>query len=74
MSYRRPYVRVLSEGAVLHHPSHGAQNSYGDLADVTPTVMDPDKGGDGHKVWRYGIAFPVPVGIPVAGGAQEVGP
>jgi CRISPR type III-A-associated RAMP protein Csm4 len=74
MSYRRPYVRVLSEGAVLHHPFHGAQHSYGDLADVTPTVMDPDKGGDGHKVWRYGIAFPVPVGIPADGGAQEVGP
>jgi CRISPR-associated protein Csm4 len=64
MSLRRPYVRVLGEGSVLHHPAAGARESYGDLADVTPEVMDPTKGGTDHKVWRYGIAFPVSVGIP----------
>lgn len=65
-SYRRPLVRMLGEGSVFHHPAAGAQVSYGDLADVTPDVMDPDQGAtSGHKVWRYGIAFPVPVGIPV---------
>jgi CRISPR-associated protein Csm4 len=65
MSFRRPLVRMLGEGSVLHHPKAEERGSYGDLADVTPEVMDPDKGGTGHKVWRYGIAFPVPVGIPV---------
>ncbi len=67
-SLRRPLVRMLGEGSVLHHPANGPQASYGDLADATPAVMDPDAlgaGGTGHKVWRYGIAFPVPVGVPV---------
>jgi CRISPR-associated protein Csm4 len=72
MSLRRPLVRVLGEGSVLHHPKAGERKSYGDLADVTPEVMDPDKGGTGHKVWRYGIAFPVPVGIPVPPETEEV--
>ncbi len=65
MSFRRPLVRMLGEGSVLHHPVAGARENYGDLADATPEVMDPAKGGTGHKVWRYGIAFPVPVGIPI---------
>lgn len=72
MSLRRPLVRVLGEGSVLHHPAAGARESYGGLADVTPAVMDPAKGGTGHKVWRYGIAFPVPVGIPVSQRGEEV--
>lgn len=72
MSYRRPLVRVLGEGSVLHHPATGARVSYGDLADVTPAVMDPEKGGRGHKVWRYGIGFPVPVGIPIPKEDEEV--
>jgi CRISPR-associated protein Csm4 len=72
MSFRRPLVRMLGEGSVLHHPADGVQESYGDLADVTPAVMDPAKGNPGHKVWRYGIAFPVPVGIPTQEGDEEV--
>jgi len=72
MSLRRPLVRVLGEGSVLHHPATGTRESYGDLADVTPEAMDPDKGGTGHKVWRYGIAFPVPVGIPIQQKHEEV--
>jgi len=72
MSLRRPLVRVLGEGSVLHHPAAGARGSYGDLADVTPAVMDSAQGGRGHKVWRYGIAFPVAVGIPVTPGVEEV--
>ena len=72
MSFRRPLVRMLGEGSVLHHPVAGARENYGDLADATPEVMDPAKGGTGHKVWRYGIAFPVPVGIPVSQRDEEV--
>ena len=72
MSYRRPLVRVLGEGSVLHHPATGVRESYGELADVTPAVMDPEKGGSGHKVWRYGIGFPVPVGIPIPQDDEEV--
>ena len=72
MSLRRPLVRVLGEGSVLHHPAAGARENYGDLADATPTIMYPTEGGSGHKVWRYGIAFPVPVGIPVSEDSQEV--
>jgi len=65
MSFRRPLVRMLGEGSVLHHPVAGARENYGDLADATPEVMDPAEGNTGHKVWRYGIAFPVPVDIPI---------
>jgi len=72
MSLRRPLVRMLGEGSVLHHPKEGERESYGDLADVTPKVMYPTAGGTGHKVWRYGIAFPVPVGIPVPEKGEEV--
>lgn len=72
MSFRRPLVRMLGEGSVLHHPAAGVQESYGDLADVTPAVMDPAEGNPGHKVWRYGIAFPVPVGTPIQEGDEEV--
>ena len=72
MSLRRPLVRVLGEGSVLHHPKTGPRESYGDLADVTPKVLDPAEGGTGHKVWRYGIAFPVPVGIPLPQEDEEV--
>lgn len=56
MSLQRPAVRMLGEGSVLHHPESGARPSYGDLADVTPEALTE------HRVWRYGIAFPVPVG------------
>lgn len=73
MSLRRPLVRVLGEGSVLHHPVDGARKSYGDLADVTPAVMNPgNEATGGHKVWRYGIAFPVPVGIPIPPETEEV--
>lgn len=56
MSLQRPAVRMLGEGSVLQHPGSGARASYGDLADVTPEALTE------HRVWRYGIAFPVPVG------------
>ncbi|MFN3763675.1 MAG: type III-A CRISPR-associated RAMP protein Csm4 [Anaerolineae bacterium] len=56
MSLQRPAVRMLGEGSVLHHPKDGTRASYGDLADVTPAALSK------HRVWRYGIAFPVPVG------------
>lgn len=69
MTLRRPMVRMLGEGSVLCHPADGPRPTYGDLADVTPAAMDPDKGGKGHKVWRYGIAFPVPVTM----AAEETG-
>jgi len=65
MSLRRPLVRMLGEGSVLHHPAAGMRKNYGDLADATPAIMDPAEGNTGHKVWRYGIGFPVPVGIPI---------
>lgn len=65
MSLRRPLVRLLGEGSVLHQSAAGARESYGGLADATPAAMDPAKGSAGHKVWRYGIAFPVPVGVPL---------
>jgi len=60
LNLRRRLVRLLGEGSVAHHVG---QASYGDLADVTPR----DETGQealGHKVWRYGIAFPVPIARP----------
>lgn len=64
LALRRRLVRLLSEGSVLCHTS---RTSYGDLVDVTP--LD-EKGNEAlsHKVWRYGLAFPVPVSVPLAEG------
>jgi len=55
MVLQRPAVRMLGEGSVLHHPEGRARPGYGDLADVTPGALTA------HRVWRYGIAFPVPI-------------
>jgi len=44
-------VRMLEEGSVI-----GWTGEAGDLADVTP------EGFDAHRVYRYGLAFPVAVG------------
>jgi CRISPR-associated protein Csm4 len=63
---RRRLVRLLGEGSVLHDVG-GA--SYGDLADVTPREGDEEMLS--HKVWRYGIAFPVPAARPVEKGEAE---
>jgi len=64
MNLRRRAVRVLGEGSILQHAGVAPQPSYGDLADVTPR---DEKGREvlGHKIWRYGIAFPVPVSVPL---------
>jgi CRISPR-associated protein Csm4 len=61
LNLRRRLVRLLAEGSVLRR-----QNlpSLGDLVDVTPRDAD-DKVALSHNVWRYGIAFPIPVaGLP----------
>ena len=50
---------------VLHDMDRG---SYGDLVDVGP-LGDVGEELLAHKVWRYGIAFPVPARIP--GGEEE---
>jgi CRISPR-associated protein Csm4 len=60
MHLRRRLVRLLGEGSVL---KGAGRPSYGDLADVTPRERDGDMLS--HKVWRYGIAFPVPAAAPV---------
>jgi CRISPR-associated protein Csm4 len=65
MYLRRRAVRLLGEGSVLQGVG---RPSCGDLADVTPRERDEDMLS--HKVWRYGIAFPVPAAVPVA---QEEG-
>jgi hypothetical protein len=51
---RRASVRMIAEGSVLCRPSQG--EPFGDLADVTPDAL-----GAGHRIYRYGLAFPVPV-------------
>jgi hypothetical protein len=56
---RRKMVRLLGEGAVLH--SLPGRASYGALADATPDIFDPARNARGHKVYRYGLAFPVGV-------------
>lgn len=58
-SLRRKLVRMLAEGAVLH--ALPERSSYGALADATPEVFDPAQKSRGHKVYRYGLAFPVGV-------------
>lgn len=69
---RRKSVRMLGEGSIL--ASIPGRDSYGLLSDTTPDVFDPAKGRNGHKVYRYGLAFPVgvsaqAVGEPGAGGS-----
>lgn len=60
LSLRRRPVLLLGEGSVLHGKN---LPSLGDLVDVTP--RDAEGGAAlGHKVWRYGIAFPVPAASP----------
>jgi CRISPR-associated protein Csm4 len=54
---RRKTVRLVGEGAVLH--TLPGRESYGALADATPDIFDPDQNSRGHKVYRYGLAFPV---------------
>jgi len=56
---RRKLVRMLAEGAVLH--TLPERDGYGALADATPEIFDPERNGRGHKVYRYGLAFPVGV-------------
>jgi CRISPR-associated protein Csm4 len=60
MYLRRRLVRLLGEGSMLHD---AGQPSYGDLADVTPREREEEMLS--HKVWRYGIAFPLPAVKPV---------
>jgi CRISPR-associated protein Csm4 len=64
LALRRRVVRLLGEGSVLLHIHDTLKASYGDLADVTPPG-EKGKKELGHKVWRYGIAFPVPTVMPV---------
>lgn len=48
---RRKAVRMFAEGSLLRWPD--GKNFLGTLADVTPDVFTA------HKVWHYGLAFPV---------------
>lgn len=53
---RRPTVRMVDTGAVLHQPATGQVT--GALGDVTPTVL---KEQTKLTIYRYGLAWPVPV-------------
>lgn len=55
-TWRRRSVRLVSEGSLLRWP---AQEVVGHLVDVTPENAGEFR--DGHRVWRYGFAFPMPV-------------
>lgn len=67
---RRRHVRVLGEGSVLPRVKSGEQDTYGDLVDVTP-LDEKNQPMLTHTVWRYGIAFPVPVSMPLNEGEGE---
>jgi CRISPR-associated protein Csm4 len=49
---RRKAVRMFAQGSILRWPQ--GKTVLGDLADVTPDVFHR-----AHKVWRYGLAWPV---------------
>lgn len=56
--FRRRTVRMFSPGSVLMWPGEGPA---GDLVDVSP--LDPERRPlSPHPIWRYGLAFPFPVG------------
>lgn len=58
----RRQVRMLAEGSIVGAPDPGA--TLGSLVDVTPT----DAPLPGHRIWRSGLAFAVPVLLPAAPG------
>lgn len=51
---RRPTIRMIDTGGVLYQPPN--QSVVGALADATPEVL-----GKSLRIYRYGIAWPVPV-------------
>lgn len=53
---RRPTVRMVDTGAVLHQPKDG--NVVGALADATPNIL---RDQTAITIYRYGLAWPVPV-------------
>jgi len=55
---RRRRLWLVKEGSVLTTVD---PQGMGDVCDVRPTVGD-----FGHPVWRYGLAFPVPLEVPRA--------
>jgi CRISPR-associated protein Csm4 len=67
---RRKAVRMFAEGSLLRWPA--SKTFLGALADATPDAFDPEKDGSGHKVYRYGLAFPVGV-APAAVDVQPKG-
>lgn len=56
----RRQVRMLAEGSIVGAPAPGA--ILGSLVDVTPTAAPLP----GHKIWRSGLGFAVPVPLPAA--------
>lgn len=52
--FRRRRVTFLTEGSVIFPTGNKVM---GDLIDVAPAFLDV-----GHPVWRYGLAFAVPLG------------
>ena len=59
----RRKVRLVGEGSLLRRVG----DPLGHLVDVTPAIGDL-----GHRVYRYGFAFPVPVDRRVADRSEEV--
>lgn len=55
---RRPSVRMVAAGSVLH--SQPNTNLYGELVDATPAIFQNKP--NWHRVWRYGYALAI--GIP----------
>lgn len=54
---RRPTVRMIETGAILAWPEHGVP--IGQLADATPQKLLDESSP--YHVYRYGLAWPVPV-------------
>jgi CRISPR-associated protein Csm4 len=53
---RRPTIRMIDTGAVLHHPTDRVVT--GSLADATPDILREQ---NSLTIYRYGIAWPVPI-------------
>ena len=56
-SRRHRPVTMIEVGSVLHHPQSATGQALGQLVEVTPRDFERP-----FSVWRYGYAFPIPIG------------
>ncbi len=65
-SRRHRPVTMIEAGSVLHHPQSVIGQTLGQLVEVTPRDFERP-----FSVWRYGYAFPIPMGSGRTSSAEQ---